>query len=191
MEFNTPYSTPTPNPSSYLPSTFYYFSHPNTSSSPNPSDSYAVPYTSEPIDALTSEFELSNLEGSLERFLGRKKNFAARSVQDILGLIYERETIKYDMARIIDYERCHMGTQLLEIGDWKTGDNAQLDKTRGQIEKNVIALNQEKRREETACWRDVTRLKSELREALREFDQEHHKNNLLSSPWKSENSAGN
>lgn len=191
MEFNAPYTTRTPNPASCFQSHSCSFSLPYTSSSPQASDSYAVPETSEIIDALTSDVEQGNQHGSLERFLGRKKNFAAKSVQDILGLIYERESIKYELAHAIDYEQCHLGTQLLEIDDWRTGDNPQLDKTRGQLERNIIALNQEKRREETACWRDVTRLKSELREVLREFDGEHHKNNLLSSPWKSENSAGN
>lgn len=191
MEFNTPYSIPTTHSSSYIHPHPSYFSQPYTPSLSKPSDSYGVLDSSETIDALSTEFELDKQQSPIDLFMGRKKRFAAKSVQEILELIYERQDIKLTMEQGIDNDRCNLGTQLLEIGDWQTGANSQLDKTRNQIERNIMALDQEKRREETACWRDVIRLKGELREAMREFDQEHHKSNLISLPWKSEKFAGN
>ena len=191
MEFNTPYTTPASRPTSYSQPPSYYFSLPYTSLLSPPSHSYAVADTSEPLDALIIDVEPATRRTPLDQFLDRKKRFAARSVEDILGLIYERQGIKYTMAREIDYEHCYLKSKLLETDTWRTGFNPQLDKTRGQIQSNLLALDQEKRREEVACWRDTTRLKTELREVLREFDQEKHKTGLLTSPWKSENSAGN
>ena len=191
MEFNSPYTTPALQSTSYSQSASYYFSLPYTSFLPTPSHSYSVLDSSEPLDALIADLAPGSQRTPLDQFLDRKKRFAAHSVQDILGLIYERESLRYDMTDAINQERCYIKGKLLETGQWITGLNPQLDKSRGQLEKNILALDQEIRREEVACWRDTTRLKTELREALREFDQEKHKTGLLTSPWKSENSAGN
>ncbi len=192
MIFNTPYSTHEAQSPMYTTQHSYYFSVPyNAFSLPQRSDSYAVPGTTQVLDALTGGLETTLQHTPLDRFLDRRKRFAAGSVEDILGQIYERQTLKYDLIGNIEEERCYIKSKLLETGQWRTGLNPQLDKTRGQLQSTILALDQEKRREETACWRDITRLRSELREALREFDAEHHKTGLLNAPWKSENSAGN
>ena len=100
-------------------------------------------------------------------------------MEDVLGLIYEREEIKSNNIRTIDYDSCRTKARLFEIGSWQTGADPQLDKTRGNIERELLGFEREKRFEEVACWRDMTRLKSELREVLREFDGEKRKEALL------------
>ena len=192
MEFNTTYSTtPIHLPAAYSLESYSFPRYPpSTDSIPNPSHSAAVLDASTPLDAIADEVTSSLPQSFLDGFLQRKKRFAAKSVEEILGLIYERESLREEITYAINYQQCHLKTQLLETPDWLTGVNPQLDKTRGQLEGQIVGLDQEKRREDIACWRDVVRLKSELREALRDFDQEYHKTNLI-TPWKSENSAGN
>ena len=56
----------------------------------------------------------------------------------------------------------------------------QAEKIRVQIEREMTSLEREKRFEEVACWRDTTRLRGDLREALRELGQEERKSALLS-----------
>ena len=45
----------------------------------------------------------------------------------------------------------------------------------------IAGLEKERRMEEVSCWRDITRLKSELRETLKEFNHEKEKEGLLSA----------
>jgi len=57
------------------------------------------------------------------------------------------------------------------------------------VEKELADLEGEKRKETVECWRDVTRLKTDLRDALREFGQQKRTADLLMptpayTPWK-------
>jgi hypothetical protein len=69
-----------------------------------------------------------------------------------------------------------------------------MERVRIGIEHEILETDSEKRREEVECWRDVTRIKTDLRDALREFSQEKQKGALLgdasSTPWTYKNSAG-
>lgn len=185
MRFQNAYPTPSPDTSSYYS---YESSSPNASvlfsSPPLPSQSYADQDEREGdndiLDALTDGL-IPNSSHSLDQFLSGKKRFAAKSVEEMLGLIYEREQIKDEMVRKIDLESASLKEKLWETGDWLTGINPQLDKTRGQIQGEIMGLEREKRMEEVACWRDIVRIKGDLREALRDFDQEKRKENLITS----------
>ena len=187
MEFRNAYSQPQSSPDT---SSYYSreFSNPNSSvlfSSPSsPSQSYAESGHEQidngVLEALTDGL-VSSSSNSLEQFLSGKKRFAAKSVEEMLGLIYEREQIKDEMVRKIDLESAALKERLWETGDWRTGVNPQLDKTRGQIEGELMGLEREKRMEEVACWRDIVRIKGDLREALRDFDQEKRKEILINS----------
>jgi len=134
------------------------------------------------LEAITHDFSSQHAEDPLAEFLAGKTRFLSQSVEDMLGLLYERERIKYDHALTIDYASCQLKTRLFETGTWRTGMDPRLDRTRGQIEGELLNLEREKRMENVNCWRDVTRLKSELRETLREFDQEKRRHTLLEQP---------
>lgn len=150
---------------------------------PQPSGSYA--YLGEEsgpdshLEAITDDIETRPGLNPLGDFFGQKKRFLAKSVEEILGLIYEREGLKYENQRKADYDACRLTGRLLEMGSWRTGLDPGLDKTRGQIERDLLAVEREKRFEDVACWRDVTRLKTELRDALGEFEREKGKADLL------------
>jgi len=187
MEINTYY--PTKNqaetPNSPQPLLNAHSSQLSTSSRPEPSDSYAAPETQDNvyshIDALVEGVSGSQQTDPLERFMSARKRFLGRSVQDILGLIYERESIKYENDHRILYESAQVGSHLLNLGDWNIGTFKDIDKTRSQLEKEIANLEKERRMEEVSCWRDITRLKSELRETLKEFNHEKDKEGFLSA----------
>lgn len=194
MNFNTPYSNP--NNTNPVPERYdYSYLDPSAPSSPyftsliQPSDSYAVTgqdgsdedHTGH-LEAITDDILSKGASDPLSHFFTAKKRFLSKSVEDILGLIYEREEIKYDNLQKTDYDSCQLKTRLFEIDSWRAGINPQLDKTRGQIDRELMTLEREKRFENVACWRDTTRLKGELREALREFNQEKRKEGLLRNP---------
>ena len=183
MEFHNIYPQPQPRDLAFLE-----YLHPYSSPAPSaffsstPSDSYAVPTLEEgatgPLDAVVDTIFPAPLD-SLDEFFSAKKRFVAKSVEEILGLVYERRQLKYDLFRGIDYESCRLGEKLLEMPAIRTGINVQLDRARGMLQKEIGGLDREKRMEEVACWRDLVRLQGELREALGEFEREKRRGSLL------------
>ena len=152
-----------------------YLAPSSSSVYPSSSDSsstypVAASYGLEKIDA---EYD------PLERFFLGKKISLARGVEDITGLIEEREILKYTNNRNIDYESCLTKTKVFELEHWHLGANPSIDKMRSTFERELLSFEREKRMEEVACWRDVARLKSELREATKELDQENRRGDLF------------
>jgi hypothetical protein len=179
-----------PSQSSFLSSSY-------SSALVQPSDSYAPHVTPLPgtssLDALTDSLTVPRAQDPLDEFLSGKRVFLAKSVEDILGSIYERITLKYENLRQLDYQSIRLGTRLLELENCNWGMNPQIERVRVGIEHEINATDMEKRKEEVDCWRDVVRIKTELRETLREFGQEKRKSELLApsqSSWTSKNSAG-
>jgi hypothetical protein len=164
------------------PDPFSPASLPYLSFSPSFSQSYAADEDAalSHLDAITDSITTGASKDPLAPFFHGQKAFAAKTVEDILGLVYEREQLKTANLRCIDYDSCYLKTRLFEIDSWRTGIDPQLDKTRGSIERDLLGLEREKRFEEVACWRDTTRLRTDLREALKEFQQEKNKESLLS-----------
>ncbi len=187
MEFTTYYPTTKQAESPTSPRSLLYSSSPSDSlsSCPRPSESSA-PLLAEdgvysPVDALLDGVRSVPAVDPLDRFMTAKKRFLARSTQDILGLIYERETLKYENIRRMLYESAHIGGQLRNLGDWTIGSFKDIDKTRSQLEKEIAGLEKERRGEEVSAWRDIIRLKTDLREVLKEFNHEKEKEGLLSA----------
>ena len=181
--------------SSFYSSIPYNHYHHSALSSPAASDSYVPPISDGVLEALTHNITATPARDPIDAFFTAKKTFAARSVEDILTSLYERETLKYDNLRDIDYQSTTLRTRLFELQRWRLGLNPQMERVRFQVEQELTGLEGEKRKEHVECWRDVTRLKGDLRDALREFGQEQRKTDLLntapSPSWKSRTSAGN
>lgn len=137
---------------------------------------------SNPIDhlnAITQDIEPGNGMDPLDRFFHGKRSFLAKSVEEILGLIYEREHLKYENIRKIEYDSCRVGTRLFQTYDWPIGSNPNIDRIRSNLEKELFTFEREKRMEDVSCWRDVCRLKSEFREVMREVSQEKLRQDLI------------
>ena len=95
-------------------------------------------------------------------------------------MIYEREYLRDTNCYRIDRDSCYISQKLYEIYYIPLGLNPNIDKLRSNLEREMIAFEREKRMESVACWRDITRLKNDLREVMREFSQENRKGYLLS-----------
>lgn len=117
----------------------------------------------------------------LQQFMEGKKHFLTRGIEDVLGLIQERVQIKYDNLRKITYDSSKTKGMLFQLYRWQIGGNPNVDRLRMGIEKELIGLEREKRMEEVNCWRDVTRLRTEMRELLGETAQEKRRDSLLSN----------
>lgn len=163
-----------------------------------PSDS-AAPYTpsaggSAHLDAITDSLSVKPSQDPLDSFFSAKRIFLGKSVEDILGSIYERVSLKYENLHQLEYQSIRLGTRLLELNNCNWGMNPQIERVRIGLEHEILATATEQRKEEVDCWKDVTRLKTELRETLREFSQEKQKSALIgdvsTNTWTYNNSAG-
>ena len=175
--------------SSFYSSIPYNPYHHSSFSSPAASDSYVPPAGDDVLEALTHNITTPPPGDSIDAFFTSKRTFAARSVEDILTSLYQRETLKYDNLRQLDYEEAALKTRLHELEAWHTGMNPQMERVKIGLEHELHALAGETRREHVECWRDVTRLKTDLRDALREFGQQKRTADLLMptpayTPWK-------
>ena len=115
----------------------------------------------------------------LDAFFGRRRHFLAKTAEEILELIQERVQLKYENIRRMDYDSCRIGTRLLQMEPWPLGSNPNIDRMRSGLEQELLAFEKEKRMEEVACWRDVCRTCSELREAVRELFDEDQRQRLV------------
>jgi len=163
-----------------------------------PSDS-AAPYTpsaggSTHLDAITDNVAVKPSQDPLDIFFSAKRTFLGKSVEDILGSIYERISLKYENLQQLEYQSIRLGSRLLELNNCNWGMNPQIERVRIGLEHEILATATEQRNEEVECWKDVTRLKTELRETLREFSQEKQKSALIgdasTNSWTYNNSAG-
>lgn len=165
-----------------------FFSEPSHSAVPY------IPSLASPLDALADSFTTPPAQDPLDELLSGKRAFAAKSVEDILGSMYERESLKYDSIRELDYQSSQMRNRLTALESWQWGFNPQMERVRLGVEQELHDIETNKLKEHVECWRDVTRLKTDLRDALREFNQEKQKGALLgaapSTSWMSKNSAG-
>ena len=117
----------------------------------------------------------------LESLLENKQVILLKSIQDVVGLLYERERIKYDHLKLIDLESCETKTRVFDLERWPVGSSPPVDGLRANREQKLTTFEREKRTEEVACWRDVLRLKSELRDFVKELWRERQRQGLFSA----------
>lgn len=107
--------------------------------------------------------------GFLEEILSDKAEFLKQILGQIDQQITDREMIKESIARKIDKGICYLRTKLYELDTWQLGKNRNIDTRRAQLDKELEALEAQKRDEARECWRDVALLKKEHREFSKEY----------------------
>lgn len=149
---------------------------------PASSDSYALLPPELPLsalEALTISTESGRSPDPVAGLMADKRRFWEASVADIMGSMFERERLRDENLREIGWRTEQLRTQLSGLKAWEMTRNSQVDKLRFNMESELNGMEKEMRFEEVACWRDTTRLKSELREALMQFEGERRKETLL------------
>ena len=115
----------------------------------------------------------------LARFLSGKRKFLQNSFDGITGLIKERERLKYAAFYQINQDVCDVRTKMLNLPKSGYALIPDMEKTYDALHRQVVALHKEKRAEEVSCWRDVSRLKSDLQESIKQLEQERRKQSVL------------
>ena len=125
----------------------------------------------------------TSTQDPLARFLSGKRRFLNKTKEDIVTLIEEREKLRDRNIYQIDKDICEMHTRMLNLPRERYIVNPDTEKMYHTLQQQVMRSYGEQRSEAISCWRDVTRLKSDLRESLKELEQESRKQSLLSGGY--------
>jgi hypothetical protein len=115
----------------------------------------------------------------LDSFLGSKKESLTESAKAIVGQIYERLSIRDLNFYEIDWRISRANSVIDTLDVFELGALEVVDKRKANFQKEIIDFEQEKRFERVACWRDVSRLKTELMEIKQQLDIQSSREKLI------------
>jgi hypothetical protein len=116
----------------------------------------------------------------VEDFLAKKLRIIAASIHQILREIQQRERLSEQTIREIDEQLCQQKSLLHEVAPHGSSPFTLGDpRRRSTLERDLAALEQEKRREHLSAWKDVSSLKRELRELIREYQEEQRRQQVM------------
>jgi len=134
-------------------------------------DSYLLNIPVDPYPSQSSD--------PLDNFFQARRVNLGRSVEDIIGLIEQRERIKERNLHRITLGECEINSKLHNLENWYLGVNPVVDKRRAIFEKELLDFEKQKRWEDTAAWKDILSLKNDLRGVVQELYKEQTKQKLL------------
>ena len=126
-----------------------------------PKEDLSGPYT--PIE------ETAAKESGLDSLLQHRKELLHQKIGLLTVEIFRRYALEKDNLYGIDKDQCTFRSLIWQIGDHY------FDRRRIELERRIVDLEQEKRREKANTFRDVLFLKKELRETLLETIEERQK----------------
>ena len=115
----------------------------------------------------------------LEMIIGSKKEVLNNTAKGVLKQIYERLAIKDQNLYEIDKRISRANSVLSQLDVFELGALPVIDKRKASFEKELILFEQEKRFEQVACWRDISRLKNQLLEVKAEIDNQSNRQRLI------------
>ena len=114
-----------------------------------------------------------------------KVNATKFSIVHLISQMRERQIIKKRNLGKIDYDMDKFKTHLAQIEDLCLYNQIlDLDKRKTKISlfEKITGLEKEKRAEETSCWRDLTQLRKELTDLIKEYKIASRKKELIANP---------
>lgn len=147
---------------SYIPPNPKYFDYENRYGVPTNNQKYVVDVSPTPI------IHTAGIEG----FLQQKHDVVTYRIQMLYSEMGLRSYINGQILYRINYDQCTCKNLIIARGD------EFLDRQRMDLENKILDLEQEKRREETAFFRDISFLNKDLRFARIEALEEKQKQAL-------------
>lgn len=154
---------------------------------------YIPPYLKQKSNAseigLTPNLSNSGIGGSVsaqqadtwDNLLGGKGRILRECIRQIEEEIEEREALYERTVASLDRQYQELKEALIQTAPYGSstvtiGDS----RRRSSIEKELSTLESERRREEISVWKDISRLKAELRLLNREFLEEKQREKMVS-----------
>ena len=127
-------------------------------------------------------------ETFLDNLLNAKSRTLKSAVNALLEEIDMRKSLNADLLDSIENQKTDLSSQITTFRavwpryDWSKFQ--EFNELKGNLEKKILALDQEMRKEQLECWRDLMFLNKYLMSALREYWDFKQRSDSLS--WKNE-----
>jgi hypothetical protein len=104
-----------------------------------------------------------------EQLISQRQDLIFSNIEMLYTEIYKRQKIKDMNIYRINIDQCYFKNLIYQMNDniW--------DKNRVELERKIIDLEQEKRKEEANCFKDTLFIQKELRQSLIEKLEEQQK----------------
>ena len=112
----------------------------------------------------------------LDRLLSDKINLLREQIQDIKNEIHLRKRLAKKAITEIDEQICKVRTLIYELNV-----NGTLRGKRADLEREILILEREKHNQKIQCWKDIERLKRELRQVKKEYKEVVRKASVAST----------
>jgi|GEM_PF-1771754 len=145
----------------------------------NLQDDYLLGSDPEPSRQSSDLDSIVKANDHIDRFLDSKKEVLLNAANGILEQIYERLSIRDSNLYEIDQRIGRADSILDQLDVFELGALPVIDKRKAFIEKELITFEQEKRFEQVACWRDVSRLQGQLLELKQQIDSQSNRQKLI------------
>ena len=116
-----------------------------------------------------------NSAWGVDALISQRMDIILSKAHMLLSEIYQRYKLKEENLYQISLDQCTCRNLIYVLGD------NFMDKRRLDLERQIIGLEQEKRKENGSCFRDTLFLKKELRETVIEKLEEGQKAALLTN----------
>ncbi len=130
----------------------------------------------------------SEVKGSiLDKVFSEKQKTIASTIKSVLDEIHLREALDLHLLKKINEDISWQRLQLDHLNSLKVQYFIELSNEvasqKTKIEKNIVDLDQEKRKEYIECWNDLMELKKTLLLTLKDFWEVAKRQNLLSDDF--------
>ena len=114
------------------------------------------PYLNKDLDMITGMFT-------------EKAFFETARIESFLDDMTLRYDLMHRNIKTLDYQICYVHSQIFQLPYAQLGLFKDLDRTRLTLETTAMELEQQKLKEKTSAWKDISKLKSDLMECLQEY----------------------
>ena len=111
-------------------------------------------------------------------FAADRARIGKRQIYLLLGQLSARHSMNDHIRKEIEYSECRLGAQLDEIMErpFHLGNEGRFE---GELLKQLEQLKKERRAEDIACWRDSTRLLTDICDRWSDYSNESRKARLM------------
>lgn len=118
----------------------------------------------------------------LEQLVSSRLRALGRSIDQVVEEIEGREKLGEGVLLSIDLQMSRLKEPLYQVAPFGSSPLTVGDpRRRSAIEKCLFTLECERRKEELGTWKDVSGLKRELREIVREYEEERDRAKVMSA----------
>jgi hypothetical protein len=129
---------------------------------------FSNPYLNKDLDPITGMFK-------------EKAHFGRAVIEDVIADM----TLRYEMMNrailTLDYQICAVDSEIMQLPYFQIGLNKDLDRIRTTLEAKAMDFEQQKMEERVASWKDITRLKTDLLEVLKDYVATQASSSFLNS----------